>query len=210
MRLAPGNVRSAPGLPPPVGSEDQRAFAKRYRMGDLDWIPSSASLCPDPFQEHVLVWHPPMVPTPWGAFERVSEELARSAGHPLSSAISNRLVRALGVVERQHTAAMQGHDLCMAPCGWCGQFVESCCDGVPASTSSRGWLCEFRVCRLCRSLHGRCRQCCFWTGLPAIAGGSRRGRPSVPPGGALAVRIAAVAPSAALAEVPCRRGPCSR
>ena len=154
---------------PPVGSEDQRAFAKRYRMGDLDWIPSSASLCPNPFQEHVLVWHPPMVPTPWGAFEDLSEELARSAGHPLSSAISNRLVRALGVAGRPHTAAMQGHDLRMAPCRWRGQFVESCCDGVPASTSSRGWLCEFRVCRLCRCLYGRCRQCCVWTGLPARA-----------------------------------------
>ena len=151
------------------GMEGQRAFAMRYSMGDIDWIPSSESQGPDPFHEHVLVWHPPMAP-PSEVFSRLVDELARAAAHPLAPAISDELVRALGVLEPWRALAMQGHGSWLAPCVWCGHFAESCCDGVPASSASPGWLCEFRVCSLCRSLFERCRFCCLWTGLPATAG----------------------------------------
>ena len=77
-----------------VGMEGQRRFAKRYRLGDVDWIPPSGQ------HEHVLVWHPPMVPPPREAFGRVAEELARSARHPLADAISSRCARALFVLEQ--------------------------------------------------------------------------------------------------------------
>ena len=154
-----------------VGMEGQRFFAERYSIGDVDWLPSAEALGPDALREHVLVWHPPMVPPPREAFARVAEELARSAKHPLASAISSRCARALWVVEQKDEADRR-HDCLVypAPCNWCGHFTELSCDGVPASSTSRGWLCEFRVCPLCHSLYERCRLCCRWTGLPARAG----------------------------------------
>ena len=148
-----------------VGLEGQRRFAQRYRIGDVDWIPSSAQ------HEQVLLWHPPMVPRPREAFARVARELARSAKHPLASAISSRCARALWVVNQTFPFNSRCDALlCSAPCNWCGQFTELSCDGVPPSSTSRGWLCEFRVCLLCRSLYERCRLCCRWTGLPVRAG----------------------------------------
>ena len=148
-----------------VGLEGQRRFAQRYRIGDVDWIPSSAQ------HEQVLLWHPPMVPRPREAFARVARELARSAKHPLASAISSRCARALWVVNQTFPFNSRCDALLYsAPCNWCGQFTELSCDGVPPSSTSRGWLCEFRVCLLCRSLYERCRLCCRWTGLPVRAG----------------------------------------
>ena len=138
-------------------------------MGDLDWIPQSEAPGPDSCHGHVLVWHPPMVLPPWQALERLAEELANSARHPLAPFISDREARGFLVVEQQYTSGMLRHDPRMAPCVWCGHFVLSCCDGVPPSSASRGWSCQFRVCSLCQSLYARCRFCCLWTGLPVRA-----------------------------------------
>ena len=160
-----------------VGIEGQRCFAARYRIGDVDWIPPSEAVSPDARHEHVLVWHPPMLRPPLKAVARVADELARSANHPLAHAISRRCARAAWVVEQQVEASRQGRlQVYPAPCTWCGHFTPSSCDGVPACSTSRGWRCEFRVCRLCESLYERCRSCCRWTGLPARASAEARVR----------------------------------
>ena len=149
--------------------EGQRAFATRYRMGDVDWIPSSESLGPGGFHEHVLIWHPPMVPPLSEVFSRLADELADSAKHPFAAAIRNRIVRALWVLEQHHAFSLQGHEWWAAPCVWCGHFTQRCYDGVPPSSESAGWLCEFRICSMCKHLFKRCRFCCHWTGLPVRA-----------------------------------------
>ena len=78
---------------------------------------------------------------------------------------------AVWVLEQKDTADRQGPlQLYPAPCVWCGHFTVSSCDGVPATSTSRGWWCEFRVCYLCQRLYERCRSCCRWTGLPGRAG----------------------------------------
>ena len=168
-----GSASSLPGVlrRRVVGMEGQRCFAMRYRMGDVDWIPYTEALGPDPRSEHILVWHPPMEAPPRGALARVADELARAAKHPLAPAISSRRARALWVLEQKDTAYRQGPlQLYPAPCVWCGHFTVSSCDGVPATSTSRGWWCEFRVCYLCQRLYERCRFCCRWTGLPGRAG----------------------------------------
>ena len=64
-----GSASSLPGVlrRRVVGMEGQRCFAMRYRMGDVDWIPYTEALGPDPRSEHILVWHPPMEAPPRGA-----------------------------------------------------------------------------------------------------------------------------------------------
>ena len=152
-----------------VGWIGQQDFARRYRMGDVDWIPQSEAPGPHSCHGHVLVWCPPMVPPPRQALERLAQELANTARHPLAPFISDREARGFFVVEQQYTSGMLRHDPRMAPCVWCGHFVSSCCDGVPPSSASRGWSCQLRVCSLCQSLYARCRFCCLWTGLPVRA-----------------------------------------
>ena len=73
-------------------------------MGDVDWIPYTEALGPDPRSERILVWHPPMEAPPRGALARVADELARAAKHPLAPAISSRRARALWVLEQKDTA----------------------------------------------------------------------------------------------------------
>ena len=51
---------------------------------------------------------------------------------------------------------------------WCGWFTTSMCLGVPPTSSSPGWLCEFSLCSLCESLYERCCHCCRWTGFPTF------------------------------------------
>jgi hypothetical protein len=116
----------------------QRRFVVRYRNCDVDRIPSSAALDDDWEQDHVLGWHPPMVPPLIETFMRVRDELATRAGHPLRRAIAHRGVRALLVVELQHVTAMQPHggflqggSMCV--CVLCGWFTESMCLGGSAN-----------------------------------------------------------------------------
>ena len=151
-----------------VAMEAQRAFAVRYRNGDVDWIPPSEALDCYILWDHTLVWHPPMLPPLVEKWYRVRDELARWAEHPLAAAIQHRGVRALWVVEQQHAAAGRPHGSCLpgAPCVWRGRFAITMCPGVPPAPRSRGWLCEFRICDLCQTLYERCSFCCRWTGLP--------------------------------------------
>ena len=110
----------------------------RYRNGDVDWIQSSDAMDDDWVHEHVLVWHPPMLPPLVETFMRVCDELATRACHPLRRAIQHCGVRALLVVELQHVTAMQPHggflqggSMCV--CVLCGWFTESMCLGGSAN-----------------------------------------------------------------------------
>jgi hypothetical protein len=99
-----------------------------------------------------------MAAPPPEAFASAAVELARSAKHPLPLATSSRGGRALFAPEGIAPFPQQGNvQRYSAPGNWRGRFTELLGDGAPASSTSRGWLCEFRVCWLCQRLYERRR-----------------------------------------------------